>query len=75
MIKNAPLELVDKETVHLPTPGRTLNRSMILQTNILYRVHVLHGFVYDRYGSQFWDVLYAQHHLPIKLELIRCYTA
>ena len=44
MIKNAPLLLVDKETARLPTPSRTLNRTMILQTNVLYRVHVLHGF-------------------------------
>ena len=36
--------IVVKETNHLPTQGRTLHRTMKLQTNVLYRIHVLRGF-------------------------------
>ena len=45
-----------KETNHLPTQGRTLHHTMELQTNVLYRIHVLYGFD-GRPVRMFMDVL------------------
>ena len=38
------------------TQGRTLHHTMELQTNVVYRIHVLHGFD-GRPVRMFWDVL------------------
>ena len=38
------------------TQGRTLHHTMKLQTNVVYRIHVLHGFD-GRPVRMFWDVL------------------
>ena len=45
-----------KETNNLPTQGRTLHHTMKLQTNVPYRIHVLHGFD-GRAVRMFMDVL------------------